>query len=98
MEQQHEPGFKQFSSVDELRATDKEWINLATTLLRWFYKVSGIVDQLPQEFPSPEGQCLMQIGNCANRAKATKFYFLAMLTGAWIYAVGQNWETQPRQY
>jgi len=49
--------------------------------LRWFHKVSGIVDQLPQEFPSPEGQMFNADWELRwkQQGKATKFYFLAML-------------------
>jgi hypothetical protein len=50
-------GYKQVSSSEELRNLLKEYYQQPSYyFLRWAYKVSGIVADLPPEFPSPEGQ------------------------------------------
>lgn len=67
--------------------------------LRWSYKVSGIVGQLPAEFPSPEGQMF----NCDRelRWKQQGQHFSVLLlstTGSepGFKPIGQQWETQQR--
>ncbi|MBE9053073.1 hypothetical protein IQ243_22140 [Nostocales cyanobacterium LEGE 11386] len=50
-------GYKQVSSSDELRKLLQDYYQQTTYyFLRWTHKVSGIVADLPPEFPSPEGQ------------------------------------------
>lgn len=94
-------GFRQLSSVDELRELLTQRMDQPSYyFLRWFHKVSGIVDQLPQEFPSPEGQ--MFNGDWELRWKQQgKGYEVLLLSNAdsepGFIAVGQNWETQLRQ-
>lgn len=67
--------------------------------LRWPHKVSGIVEQLPDEFPSPEGQMF----NCDRelRWKQQGQHFSVLLlstTGSepGFKPIGQKWETQQR--
>lgn len=67
--------------------------------LRWPHKVSGIVEQLPDEFPSPEGQMF----NCDRelRWKQQGQHFSVLLlstTGSepGFKGIGQKWETQQR--
>ncbi|YAF96638.1 MAG: hypothetical protein AB3A66_02865 [Nodularia sp. CChRGM 3473] len=50
-------GYKQVSSSDELRKLLQDYYQQPSYyFLRWTHKVSGIVADLPLEFPSPEGQ------------------------------------------
>jgi hypothetical protein len=67
--------------------------------LRWSHKVSGIIEQLPNEFPSPEGQMF----NCDRelRWKQQGQHFSVLLlstTGSepGFKPIGQKWKTQQR--
>lgn len=94
-------GIRQLSSVEELRELLAQRSSQSSYyFLRWAYKVSGIVAQLPQEFPSPEGQ--MFNADWELRWKQYKKGYEVLLlskTGAepGFTPVGQHWETKLRQ-
>lgn len=93
-------GIKQMYSADEL----KELLNQKADrhsyyFLRWFHKVSGIVKDLPSDFPSPEGQ--MFNADCELRWKQNKKGYEVLLLSqadseAEFTSVGKTWETQLR--
>jgi hypothetical protein len=93
-------GVKQLSSADELRELLDQKANQHTYyFLLWFHKVSGIVKDLPSEFPSPEGQ--MFNADCEVRWKQNKEgYEVLLLSQAdsdlGFTTVGKSWETQVR--
>ncbi len=68
--------------------------------LRWPHKVSGIAEELPEEFPSPEGQ--MFNGDRELRWKQQKpgLYTVIILSNngeiAGFTAIDGNWKTQQR--
>jgi hypothetical protein len=68
--------------------------------LRWPHKVSGIVEKLPEEFPSPEGQ--MFNGDRELRWKQQKpgWYSVLILSNngqaAGFTPIDGNWETKQR--
>jgi hypothetical protein len=94
-------GIKQLSSVEELRELLTQKSSQSSYyFLRWAHKVSGIVNQLPQDFPSPEGQ--MFNADWELRWKQQKKgYEVLLLSNAdaepGFTQVGQHWETQLRQ-
>jgi hypothetical protein len=91
---------EQLLTVDELRKLLEKPLNQQNYyFLRWTHKVSGIVEQLPAEFPSPEGQMF----NCDRelRWKQQGQHFSVLLlstTGSepGFKPIGQQWETQHR--
>lgn len=94
-------GIKKLASVEELREllTQKS-SKPSYYFLRWTHKVSGIVNQLPPDFPSPEGQ--MFNADWELRWKQQKKgYEVLILSNAddepGFTKVGQSWETQLRQ-
>lgn len=94
-------GVKQLSSVDELRELLNQRMDQPSYyFLRWFHKVSPIVEQLPQDFPSPEGQMFNADWELRWKQKG-KGYEVLLLSNTdsepGFIAVGQNWETQLRQ-
>lgn len=94
-------GTKQLSSIEEL----KELITQRSTpssyyFLRWAHKVSGIIKQLHQDFPSPEGQMFNE--DWELRWKQHKQgYEILILSKAdnepGFTSVGQRWHTELRQ-
>ncbi|AFZ22168.1 hypothetical protein [Allocoleopsis franciscana] len=67
--------------------------------LRWPHKVSGIVGQLPNEFPSPEGQMFNYDRELRWKQQGQHFSVLLLsTTGAepGFKPIGQKWETQQR--
>jgi len=60
-----------------------------------FLGVSGIVDQLPQEFPSPEGQMFNADWELRwkQQGKGYEVLLLKQILSLDL-SVGQNWETQ----
>jgi hypothetical protein len=93
-------GIKQLSSVDELRELLTQKADQDSYyFFRWFHKVSGIVKDLPSEFPSSEGQ--MFNSECELRWKQNKNgYEVLLLSQADLdldfTPVGKSWETQLR--
>lgn len=91
---------EQLLTVDELRKLLEKPLNQQNYyFLRWTHKVSGIVERLPAEFPSPEGQMF----NCDRelRWKQQGQHFSVLLlstTGSepGFKGIGQKWETQQR--
>lgn len=67
--------------------------------LRWPHKVSGIVGQLPNEFPSPEGQMFNYDRELRWKQQGQHFNVLLLsTTGAepGFKPIGQKWATQQR--
>lgn len=68
--------------------------------LRWYHKVSGIVEQLPDEFPSPEGQMF----NCDREVRWKQqrpgYYTVLLLSNQGkepgFTSVGEDWKTEQR--
>ncbi|MBD2364634.1 hypothetical protein H6G36_26255 [Anabaena minutissima FACHB-250] len=93
-------GVKQLSSADELRELLTQKANLHSYyFLRWFHKVSGIIKDLPSEFPSPEGQ--MFNTECELRWKKNNKGYEVLLLSETDFdleftTVGKIWETQIR--
>jgi len=93
-------GVKQLSSADELRELLTQKADRHSYyFLRWFHKVSGILKDLPSEFPSPEGQMFNVY--CEFRWKQNKTgYEVLLLSQAdsdlGFTPVGKSWETQLR--
>lgn len=91
---------EQLLTVDELRELLEKPLNQQNYyFLRWPHKVSGIIEQLPDGFLSPEGQMF----NCDRelRWKQQGQHFSVLLlstTGSepGFKPIGQKWETQQR--
>ena len=67
--------------------------------LRWSHKVSGIVEQLPDEFPSPEGQMFNYDRELRWKQQGQHFSVLLLSTTGsepGFKPIGQKWETQQR--
>jgi len=67
--------------------------------LRWSYKVSGIVGQLPDEFPSPEGQMFNYDRELRWKQQGQHFSVLLLSTTGsepGFKPIGQKWATQQR--
>ena len=94
-------GFQQVSSVEELRELITQRSSQSSYyFLRWADKVSGIVNRLPEDFPSPEGQ--MFNTDWELRWKQNKKgYEVLVLSDADVEPeftlVGQRWHTQLRE-
>jgi hypothetical protein len=94
-------GIKKLASVEELRELIAQKSSKPSYyFLCWVHKVSGIVNQLPPDFPSPEGQ--MFNADWELRWKQQKKGYEVLLlsnTSAepGFTLVGQNWETQLRK-
>lgn len=94
-------GIRQLSSVEELKELLAQRSSQSSYyFLRWAYKVSGIVAQLPQEFPSPEGQ-MFNVDWELRWKQYKKGYEVLLLSNAGaepgFTPVGQHWETKLRQ-
>ncbi|MFE1744277.1 hypothetical protein [Coleofasciculus sp. H7-2] len=91
---------EQLLTVEQLRNLLEKPFNQGNYyFLRWTHQVSGIVGQLPNEFPSPEGQMF----NCDRelRWKQQGQHFSVLLlstTGCepGFKGIGHKWETQQR--
>ena len=92
---------EQLLTVEQLRDLLKKLSNQGSYyFLRWAHKVSGIREELPDEFPSPEGQ--MFNGDRELRWKQQGQHFSVLLlstTGSepGFKPIGQKWETQQRE-
>jgi hypothetical protein len=91
---------EQLLTVEQLRGLLQTSSNQHSYyFLRWPHKVSGIKEQLPDEFPSPEGQMF----NCDRelRWKQQGQHFSVLLlstTGSQsgFKSIGQKWKIQQR--
>lgn len=94
-------GIKQLSSVEELRELLAQRSSQPSYyFLRWAHKVSGFVEQLPSDFPSPEGQMFNAYWELRWKQQKTGYEVLLLSdAGAepGFSSVGQDWETQLRQ-
>lgn len=94
-------GIRQLSSVEELRELLTQRSSQSSYyFLRWAHKVSGILDHLPQDFPSPEGQ-MFNADYELRWKQQKKGYEVLLLSKAGaepgFTPVGQHWETKLRQ-
>lgn len=68
--------------------------------LRWHHKVSGIVEQLPDEFPSPEGQMFNCDRELRWKQQRQGYYTVLLLSNTGqlpvFTSVGEDWETEQR--
>lgn len=94
-------GIKKVSSVEELRELLTQRSSQPSYyFLRWAHKVSGFVEQLPLDFPSPEGQMFNADWELRWKRQKTGYEVLLLSdAGAepGFTSVGQNWDTQLRQ-
>lgn len=94
-------GIKQLSSVEELgELLTQRSSKSSYYFLRWAHKVSGIVNQLHQDFPSSEGQMFNEDWELRWKQQK-KGYEVLILSKAdnepGFNSVGQGWKTQLRQ-
>jgi len=67
--------------------------------LRWHHQVSGIVDSLPAEFPSPEGQMFNCDRELRWKQQGQHFTVLLLSTAgaeSGFTPIGETWEIQQR--
>ncbi|NEP77855.1 MAG: hypothetical protein F6K17_14085 [Okeania sp. SIO3C4] len=93
-------GTKQLNSVDELRELlTKNSNENSYYFLRWSHKVSGIVKNLPSEFPSSEGQMFNEKLELRWK-KNNKGYQILLLSNAdplpEFSPLGKTWKTKLR--
>lgn len=93
-------GTKQLNSVDELRELlTKNSHENSYYFLGWSHKVSGIVKNLPSEFPSPEGQMFNEKLELRWK-KNKKGYQVLLLSNAdslpEFSPIEKTWETKTR--
>jgi hypothetical protein len=68
--------------------------------LRWSHKVSGIVKELPDDFPSPEGQMFNCELELRWKKQGQKFSVLLLSTigeKPGFESVGQDWQVRERE-
>ncbi|PSF37388.1 hypothetical protein C7H19_10705 [Aphanothece hegewaldii CCALA 016] len=93
-------GVRQLSTADELKELLTQQADLHSYyFLRWFHKVSGIVKDLPSDFPSPEGQMFSE--NYELRWKQNKKGYEVLLLSetdadSRFTPVGKTWKTRLR--
>lgn len=94
-------GIKKVSSVEELRELLTQRSSQPSYyFLRWAYKVSGIVKQLPPDFLSPEGQMFNADWELRWKQQKNAYEVLLLSTAeaeTGFTTVGQNWDTELRQ-
>lgn len=68
--------------------------------LRWPHKVSGIAEELPEEFPSPEGQMFNSDRELRWKQQKPGLYGVLILSNngqtAGFTAINGNWKTEQR--
>lgn len=91
---------EQLLTVEQLRDLLEKSSNQCYYFLRWSYKVSGIIEQLPNEFPSPEGQMFNYDRELRWKQQGQHFSVLLLSTTGsepGFKPIGQKWETQQRE-
>lgn len=92
---------EQLLTVDQLRNLLQQPSTQSNYyFLRWSHKVSGIIEQLPDEFPSPEGQMF----NCDRefrwKQQRPGYYTVLLLSNTGkesaFTPVGEEWKTEQR--
>lgn len=74
-------GTKTVQNAEELRSLLDQFSDQSTRyFLRWAHRVSGFVQVLPEEFPSPEGQLFGAIRELRWRQHADSFHVLILST------------------
>ncbi len=93
-------GVSEQLTEDQLRALLKQQATPPNYyFLRWSHKVSGIIKQLPDEFPSPEGQMFNCDRELRWKQQGQRFSVLLLSTTGsepGFKPIGQKWETQQR--
>ena len=92
---------EQLLTVEQLRDLLKKLSNQRSYyFLRWPHEVSGIREQLPDEFPSPEGQMFNYNRELRWKQQGQHFSVLLLSTTGsepGFKPIGQKWETQQRE-
>ena len=92
---------KQLLTVDELRdLLQKPSTQPSYYFLRWPHKVSGIVEQLPDDFLSPEGQMFNCDRELRWKQQRQVYYTVLLLSNTGqapeFNPIGQEWEIENR--
>jgi len=92
---------EQLLTGEQLRDLLKKSANQCSYyFLRWTHKVSGIVEQLPDDFPSPEGQMFNCDRELRWKQQPPGYYTVLLLSNTGqelgFSSVGEEWKTEQR--